>query len=339
MLGRANALGQLTEFWKIIREMNPDVIEREANERFSLAIIGPDGPNKTEMAAALAGGRPVLAGALNIGNTNGMNGARDLPAADLYVYALPASKATSVEYAHAINDVEAGGKPVVLAICRDGSNLPDRELLDASDYLFSTLPSHRIVVVDDNDPSDVVDKLVPAIMTSLPHLHLSLARTLPGFREKVAASLIMEVSRVNAEFALFSSLPANIPVIGEIMATGADLFVLTKNQVMMIFKLAAVYGRNFDSKPRIALEIAPVVGGAFLWRTAARTMVGVLPGLLAAVPKTLVAFVGTFVVGSIASYYYHIGRKPTKKLMDQFRQDAMSFASAHLRGWKDASSL
>ncbi len=36
-----------------------------------------------------------------------------------------------------------------------------------------------------------------------------------------------------------SNLPAVIPVVGNIVTASADLFVLTKNQMLLVFKLAA----------------------------------------------------------------------------------------------------
>jgi len=44
------------------------------------------------------------------------------------------------------------------------------------------------------------------------------------------------------------------------MGAGADFLVLTKNQAMMMIKLAAVYGHSLDSRWRLAAELAPVVG-------------------------------------------------------------------------------
>ena len=69
----------------------------------------------------------------------------------------------------------------------------------------------------------------------------------------------------------------------------ADILVLTKNQAMLVFKLAAIYGRNIDDKIGILKEIMPVIGSAFLWRTAARTAVGLAPAPIAALPKAAIA--------------------------------------------------
>ena len=106
----------------------------------------------------------------------------------------------------------------------------------------------------------------------------------------------------------------------------ADLFILTKNQVTLVFRIAGIYGRDLSDRTRVLLEIAPVVGGAFLWRSVARSLVALLPGALGAVPKTLVAYVGTYVVGQIAHYYYREGRRPSPEVLDQIRREGLSLA-------------
>lgn len=317
----------LTEFWHIIRELNPDTIEREASQPFRIVVVGPDDERNQAVAGAFVTGKPGVVEVVQTVNVSSDGNADSLPRADLYVYALPSEEMLDVEHAHRVSAIEVRGRPVLLTVCNAGDR-ENAELLDIARYTFTTLPSHRIVVVRLGDEASVASKLIPAIIASLPHLHLSIARTLPTFRDVVAANLISETSRVNGEFALLSSVPGSIPLVGELFATGADMLVLTKNQIMLVLKIATIYGRNHDSKVRTLAEIAPVVGGAFLWRTTARTLVGLFPGFVAALPKALVAFAGTFVVGSIAKYYYRTGVRPTRKALEQFYEDALLEARA-----------
>ena len=138
-------------------------------------------------------------------------------------------------------------------------------------------------------------------------------------------AVIHQTSLANAEFALLSSLPANVPLLG-LGAAGADVVVLTKNQAMMLLKLAAVYGRSLDSKRRLLAEVAPVVGAAFLWRSLARAAVGLLPGAIAAAPKILVAFAGTYLVGRVAQHYYRFGLRPPREALDRYGEEALALA-------------
>ena len=106
----------------------------------------------------------------------------------------------------------------------------------------------------------------------------------------------------------------------------ADMLVLTKNQVLLLFKLAGLYGRDLELGRQLLVEIMPVVGGAFVWRSTARALVGLLPGLLGLLPKTLVAYTGTYVVGQTARYYYRFGRKPPPEFIRELRAEAARLA-------------
>jgi uncharacterized protein (DUF697 family) len=106
----------------------------------------------------------------------------------------------------------------------------------------------------------------------------------------------------------------------------ADMLVLTKNQVLLLFKLGGLYGRDLRFSRELFFEVAPVVGGAFFWRTSARALVGLLPGIVGIVPKTLVAYVGTFVVGEIARYYFRYGRKPPPEVVRELSAEGARIA-------------
>jgi len=54
------------------------------------------------------------------------------------------------------------------------------------------------------------------------------------------------------------------------------------------------------------IEITPVIGGAVMWRQIAGALIGLVPGY-GIVPKTAVAFGGTYVVGLAATRWYETG--------------------------------
>ena len=113
-----------------------------------------------------------------------------------------------------------------------------------------------------------------------------------------------------------------MPIIGNIAAAGADFIVLTKNQVMMLYKLAAVHGRDLRDQRGILQDVLPVVGAGLLWRTAARQAATWLPFAAGTIPKLAIAYVGTMAVGRAADFYYRTGLKPTRSQMDQFVRQA-----------------
>ena len=106
---------------------------------------------------------------------------------------------------------------------------------------------------------------------------------------------------------MVSNIPAILPVVGNIAAAGADFIVLTKNQVMMLYKLAAVYGRDLRDQRTILQDVLPVVGAGLIWRTAARQAATWLPFAAGTIPKLAIAYVGTMAVGRAAEFYYRTG--------------------------------
>src|SRR5947207_6943790 len=104
-----------------------------------------------------------------------------------------------------------------------------------------------------------------------PDLRLSMARRFPGLRPAVARRIIQDTATANAEFSMLSALPGVIPVIGPLLPAGAigDIFMLTKNQAMMLFRLAAIYELPLDPRSR-SRELASLLANAFGWRAIAR---------------------------------------------------------------------
>jgi uncharacterized protein (DUF697 family) len=148
-------------------------------------------------------------------------------------------------------------------------------------------------------------------------------RALPEFRAAAAKQVVDETAMANAQFALVSNIPTLLPVVGTIAAAGADFIVLTKNQVMMLFKLAAVHGRDLRDQRRILQEVLPVVGAGLVWRTLAREATTLLPFAAGTIPKLAIAYAGTMAVGRTAEFYYRTGLRPTTEQIEMFRRQAL----------------
>ena len=161
-----------------------------------------------------------------------------------------------------------------------------------------------------------------AIVALDPELAPALGRHFPLLQVPAVKAIVDDTSKANAQFALVSNIPAVIPLIGGIVAAGADFIVLTKNQVMMVFKIAAVHDRDLSNQFKLMRELAPVVGTGFLWRTVAREAVSFLPLAAGTIPKVAIAYVGTTVMGRAADYFYRFGKKPTSEQLKDFAQRA-----------------
>ena len=105
------------------------------------------------------------------------------------------------------------------------------------------------------------------LVTEQPDLRLALARHVPAFRPAVVACLIAEASKDNAKIALVSALPGLIPFTGFLLPVAAlgDMALLTRNQILLLLRIAAAYGKDMDLRARTR-ELLPVVGSAFGWR-------------------------------------------------------------------------
>jgi uncharacterized protein (DUF697 family) len=172
------------------------------------------------------------------------------------------------------------------------------------------------------DDRDAIERLRADIVKRNADRAPAFGRALPAFRAAAAKQVIDETAAANAQFALVSNIPTILPVIGNIAAAGADFIVLTKNQVMMLYKLAAVFGRDLRDQRAILQEVLPVVGAGLLWRTVAREAATLLPFAAGTIPKLAIAYVGTMAVGRAAEFYYRTGLKPTRSQMNHYVRQA-----------------
>ncbi len=185
-------------------------------------------------------------------------------------------------------------------------------------------PPVPIIRFEGSTPGDfnAVHRLRAEILKRNAERAPAFGRALPVFRPAAAKQVIDETAAANAQFSLVSNLPAILPIIGNIAAAGADFIVLSKNQVMMLYKLAAVFGRDLHDLRGILLDVLPVVGAGLLWRTAARQAATWLPVAAGTIPKVAIAYAGTLAVGRAAEFYYRTGLKPTRSQLDQFTRQA-----------------
>ena len=152
---------------------------------------------------------------------------------------------------------------------------------------------------------------------------LALGRHIPLLRAACAHRVVWDTSMADGQFALVSNIPEVVPIIGNLIAAGADFLVLTKNQLLMLYKLAAIFGRDLGNRRRIYSEMLPVVGAGLVWRTVARELVTLMPFGLGTVPKVAIAFAGTWAVGQAAVVYYESGEKLSREQMRGLYAEAL----------------
>lgn len=200
---------------------------------------------------------------------------------------------------------------------------PDtRERIDKFSGSKNSLPVVTFRSFDPHDTEAARD-VRSRLISQLPSRAPAFGRYLPGFRTQTVKAVIDETAVANAQFALIANVPTLVPLVGSLAVATADFLVLTKNQLVLVFKIAAIHGEDLNDRVAIMKEMAPVAGAGFFWRTLAREATVFVPFAAGSIPKVAIAYSGTVAVGRAADHYYRFGEKPSKELMKSFYKSGM----------------
>jgi uncharacterized protein (DUF697 family) len=133
----------------------------------------------------------------------------------------------------------------------------------------------------------------------------------------------------NATYAAGTGLAEMVPGLGIPFAV-ADVIILTKNQVVMSYKIGLVMGETGTLRETLP-KIAGVVGAGFMWRQVARELVAFIP--FGIVLKVAIAYAGTYVTGQAVYHFYATGEKLQGKDL------RLLFDEAMVRGKETATHL
>jgi uncharacterized protein (DUF697 family) len=284
--GPLSAVSNVRNFIDVMKEISFDEVRDNAERMPRIAVVAATAEIAAEIGAALTGvtGSPAISTDLLDAKSI------DLDRADVIVVHDPTSGAT---FARLRGLAPKGGVGVF--------DLPSFE-------------PHNL---------ESIDQLRTRIARQLPDLAPSLGRWFRPFRAAAAKAVIDESAKVNAQFALVSNIPSAIPIVGSFAAAGADFLFLTKNQLMLIYKLAAIHDRDLHDRGKIMREMVPVVGAGFGWRTLAREATSFIPLAAGTIPKVAIAYSGTMATGWAAEFYYRYGKKPTTAQWKAYLAGAM----------------
>jgi len=330
-----------SDSWRVVREINPEEIVREAEQPFKVAIVGSAGVETDSLAQGMLAGAPLafqpsLVECVVLPDDPTQV---ETPTADAVVHVIDAGVGFGPSDRRLAVELFAAARPVIFAFQTPAADQtltqPISSLASARRAvidLFGSHASQNITYLHPASNGAGGQAILQAILNAVPQKQLAIGRRLPLARLRVASNVIFQTSLANAQFAMLSSLPASFPVLGGMIGAGADFVVLTKNQALMVFRLAALHDKSHAPKLRILAEIAPVVGAGFLWRTVARSIVGLLPTTVSAIPKAAVAFIGTYLIGRAAQCYYATGRKPSRAEMARYSAEAADMWGGVLHG-------
>ena len=130
--------------------------------------------------------------------------------------------------------------------------------------------------------------LAKRVLATCAELSVPLAKQFPFLREEAADREMQDTAKQNA-------------MVGAMPIPGADMPIMTANQVKMVLRLASIYDQPLS--PERLREVLAVLGGGFALRTAARQVAKFIPG-----PGWLVGgaigYTGTFAMGKAAIEYF-----------------------------------
>jgi len=305
--------------WTTLRELDVNAIREEAERSLVINCVGHDAA-LDEVDRLLHQGREryPVEGPSPLELTplsRAAQRATTLVGGDLLVCALDTRSPLSSAELASFGRIEALTVPFLIVLTH-GSQLQGGEAF------LTPMVRARTVAIADPGALDAADQLASALLGRLPaEQHLAAARRLPGLRAVFARDLIGSVAFSNATYALASGLPEQIPIISVPFAA-ADIVVLTKNQALLVYRLALAYGAPPDFQARIR-EVLPVIGGAFLWRQAARSLIGLIP-VWGLVPKIAIAYAGTYTTGVAAWRWYESGELVSTEQLKRISSEAIA---------------
>jgi len=298
---------KLPHLWRTLKEADLAAIRRDADRRFEVLVVAEEAADAARLAEMLTGAdraHPWLV-------PSTPDGARDrmAPAGLDAAILLSRSEDLSPSLAAARDALHGAGVPLVTVVC--GAATATSSVVRPGEAARAVVPA-----LDTQGVPAIAEAIVSAFD---PALRLALARQLPPLRPAMVTALIDEAAKANATYALTTGLAEVVPVL-DLPLNLADMVVLTKNQLIMSYKIALASGKKGQPRELIG-EVMGVIGGGFLFRQAARQLVGLVP-VAGIVPKVAMAYAGTWAVGRAVAVWASEGRRLTPAAVRRFYREA-----------------
>ncbi len=299
---------KLANFWRILRDVDLTSVRTAARARFSLLIVSETGTDAVRLRALLSKG---------------------LAAPHPWIACAAAQDAESLPFQHAFAGVIVSREPdlspllhqAAHRITEAGAPLLTIVIGDTSSHAAVIRAGERSRLTSAALDDAAAERLAAALVDHVGEdRRIALAAQLPLLRPSVFRRTIDETARANASFALTTGLAETIPVLSAPLNLG-DMVVLTKNQLMMCYRIALAAGR--DGEPRAMMsEIVGVLGGGVLFRQAARSLVGLIP-IVGVVPKVAIVYAGTHAIGRAMVLWTVEGRQVTSDLVARYSRESL----------------
>lgn len=332
----------IKDIWRVMKDVDLDAVRAQANAPFEVLIVSDDGRDAEALAWTMSTDVPAPAhrGSLAAAAPSGALQPANAPSA-------PETEGVVVDdihpWLHVINarngvPADLPSSEVAIIVSRTG------KLPQATEAVRDHLTKHRIpavtVVVGAHGGAASIPHRSEMRRIAIEHIHVSalaaladaliastraearlaLARGFPWARGAVFLAIVDETARTNASYALTTGLAETMVILSAPIALG-DMLVLTKNQLLMSYRI--VLGSGRDGEPKALLgEIVGVLGGGLLLRQAARSLVGLIP-IVGLVPKVAIAYGGTYAIGRAMMAWATDGRAVTADAVKKYSSEGV----------------
>ena len=298
---------RIASVWRVIRDIDLDGIRNAALERFELWVVADDSADAAALAELLSGPGPRHPWISIFSSAN-------VPSAHAAVSAVllvSRSILLSESLGRARDQMSAAQIPMVTVVL--GHTGP------AASARGTNEQARVAVTAFDGDAQAAVASTLLSLIPD--DRRLALGRQLPSLRPALFDSLIQETAQANASFAFTTGLAETMPVLTAPLNIG-DIVVLTKNQLMLGYRIVLASGRSGEPRKLIG-EIIGVLGGGLLFRQIARQLVGLIP-VAGLVPKVAIAYTGTWAIGRAIAAWANEGRTITNDLVRTYTAEAVT---------------
>jgi uncharacterized protein (DUF697 family) len=299
---------KLANLWRILRDVDLASVRAAARSRFSLVLVSESGTDAIRLRGLLSKGLPAPHPWIACAATED---ADSLPFQEAFAGVIVSREA----------DLSPSLRLVAHRITETGAPLLTLVIGDTSSHAAVIRAGERSRLTSAALDDAAAERVAAALSEHVGQdRRIALAAQLPLLRPSVFSRTIDETARANASFALTTGLAETIPVLSAPLNLG-DMVVLTKNQLMMCYRIALAAGR--DGEPRALMtEIIGVLGGGVLFRQAARSLVGLIP-IVGVIPKVAIAYAGTHAIGRAMVLWTVEGRQVTSDLVARYSRESL----------------
>ena len=317
-------INDLSTVWKNIKEIDLKPIRDSAQQPVRITVAGAPGVGKHTLAEQMRSdpSKPGVhtqstLSVISLEETN------EVAQSQLVILLVDGTRADFSREQDLVNKWSEAGKNILVLI-----NKLDLVQGNVSVNAQQGWNAAQVISGSINDIAFLRKEFIPAALELLPQQQLALGRLFPLFRLTIARQMINDTCLSNAAYSFSTGLAEIVPVL-DLPLNVTDLMVLTKSQGFLVYKLGLLLGFSTRWQDYVT-EFGSVIGGGFLWRQIARSLVGLIPAW-GIVPKVAVAYAGTYAVGYAILSWYQSGRKLSQKQMQALYVQAFSQGKEYAR--------